>query len=171
MTQATADIYVNGSLVRREPLPPGAFSLQRLPVVGGLGNVRVVVRDRLGREQVFGGPYYFTSQVLDKGTNEDQRIQYPYLAGYVALYAKDYQTAIAELQKADQRDPFILLLIAQAYEKSGDASGRSFGRERHWFPWSFVGSQISRVLVRHAPAMNATEAQAITTRTAVASAR
>src|SRR5438876_10784784 len=31
--------------------------------------------------------------LLDKGTNEDQRIQYPYLAGYVALYAKDYQTA------------------------------------------------------------------------------
>ena len=58
--------------------------------------------------------------LLDKGTNEDQRIQYPYLAGYVALYAKDYQTAIAELQKADQRDPFILMLIAQAYEKSGD---------------------------------------------------
>ncbi|HEY2165313.1 MAG TPA: fimbria/pilus outer membrane usher protein [Gemmatimonadaceae bacterium] len=71
-TQATADIYVNGTLVRRETLPPGAFSLQRLPVVGGLGNVQVVVRDRLGREQVFGGPYYFTSTVLDKGTNDFQ---------------------------------------------------------------------------------------------------
>ena len=45
--------------------------------------------------------------ILDKGTNEDQQIQYPYLAGYVALYSKDYQTAIDELQKADQRDPFI----------------------------------------------------------------
>ena len=60
--------------------------------------------------------------LLDKGTNQDQQIQYPYLVGYVDLYLKDYQGAIAELQKADQRDPFILALLAQAYEKSGDAS-------------------------------------------------
>jgi tetratricopeptide (TPR) repeat protein len=60
--------------------------------------------------------------ILDKGTNEDQQIQYPYLAGYVALYSKDYQTAIDELQKADQRDPFILVLLAQAHEKAGDAA-------------------------------------------------
>jgi len=32
------------------------------------------------------------------------------------------KTAIADLQKADQKDPFILALIAQAYEKSGDKS-------------------------------------------------
>jgi tetratricopeptide (TPR) repeat protein len=60
--------------------------------------------------------------ILDKGTNDDQRIQYPYLAGYVALYSKDYQSAIGELQKADQRDPFILELLAQAYEKTGDVA-------------------------------------------------
>jgi tetratricopeptide (TPR) repeat protein len=60
--------------------------------------------------------------ILDKGTNQDQQIQYPYLAGYVALYSQDYQTAIDELQKADQRDPFILVLLAQAYEKAGDAA-------------------------------------------------
>jgi tetratricopeptide (TPR) repeat protein len=60
--------------------------------------------------------------ILDKGTNGDQQIQYPYLAGYVALYSKDYQTAIEELQKADQRDPFILMLLAQAHEKVGDAA-------------------------------------------------
>jgi tetratricopeptide (TPR) repeat protein len=60
--------------------------------------------------------------LLEKGTNDDQQIQYPYLVGYVALYAKDYQSAIAELQKADQKDPFILLLTAQACEKSGDAA-------------------------------------------------
>jgi len=60
--------------------------------------------------------------LLDKGTSEDQQIQYPYLAGYVALYLKDYPTAIGELQKADQRDPFILVLLAQAYEKTGDTA-------------------------------------------------
>jgi tetratricopeptide (TPR) repeat protein len=57
---------------------------------------------------------------LDKGTNPDQVRFFPHLTGYVAFYAADYPTALADLQNADQRDPFILSLIAQAYEKSGD---------------------------------------------------
>jgi tetratricopeptide (TPR) repeat protein len=60
--------------------------------------------------------------LLDKGTNPDQRIQYPYLTGYIAFYAKDYKRAVADLQQADQEDPFILLLTAEAYERLGDAS-------------------------------------------------
>src|SRR5271157_3933331 len=40
--------------------------------------------------------------------------------GYVAFYGEDYKTAIAELQKADQKHPFVLSLLAQACEKSGD---------------------------------------------------
>jgi tetratricopeptide (TPR) repeat protein len=59
--------------------------------------------------------------ILDRGTNPDQARFFPYLTGYVALYLGDYKTAIADLQKADQHDPFILCLTAQAYEKLGDA--------------------------------------------------
>lgn len=59
---------------------------------------------------------------LDKANKPDQARFYPYLTGYVAFYAGDYKTAIAELQKADQRDPFILVLLGQAYAKSGDAA-------------------------------------------------
>jgi tetratricopeptide (TPR) repeat protein len=59
---------------------------------------------------------------LDKANNPDQLRFYPYLTGYVALYSGDYKQAIADLQQADQRDPFILSLLAQAYEKSGDLS-------------------------------------------------
>lgn len=59
-------------------------------------------------------------RILDKGTNPQQATYFPYLAGYVAFYSNNYKSAIAELQKADQRDPFILSLLAQAYEKSGD---------------------------------------------------
>ena len=57
---------------------------------------------------------------LDKAQNKDQEPYFPYLTGYVAFYSSDYKTAIAELQKANQEDPFILALLAQAYEKSGD---------------------------------------------------
>jgi Tfp pilus assembly protein PilF len=40
----------------------------------------------------------------------------------VAFYGGDYKTAITELEKASQDDPFILVLIAQSYEKGGDAA-------------------------------------------------
>ncbi len=59
---------------------------------------------------------------LDKANNPEQVKFYPYLVGYVAFYTGDYKTAIAELQKADQRDPLNLVLLGEAYEKSGDAA-------------------------------------------------
>jgi len=59
---------------------------------------------------------------LDKANNPDQARFLPYLTGYVSLFIGDYKTAIADLLKADQHDPFNLVLLAQAYEKSGDAA-------------------------------------------------
>jgi tetratricopeptide (TPR) repeat protein len=59
---------------------------------------------------------------LDKANNPDQARFYPYLTGYVAFYAGDYKTALTDLQQADQKDPFILSLLAQTYEKSGDSA-------------------------------------------------
>ena len=58
---------------------------------------------------------------LEKANNPDQALFFPYLTGYVAFYSGDYKTAITELHKASQDDPFILLLIAQSWEKTGDA--------------------------------------------------
>lgn len=59
---------------------------------------------------------------LDKANNPDQAVFFPYLTGYVAFHGGDYKTAIADLSKASQQDPFILVLLAQAYEKTGDAA-------------------------------------------------
>ena len=59
--------------------------------------------------------------VLDKGAITSSQSQfYPYLTGYVAFYGGDYKTALAELQKANQNDAFIQVLLAQTYEKLGD---------------------------------------------------
>ena len=58
--------------------------------------------------------------ILDKGSNADQAQFFPYLTGYVAFYGGDYKTALADLQKASQNDPFIVVMIAQTYEKLGD---------------------------------------------------
>ena len=58
--------------------------------------------------------------ILDKGTNPQQAPFFPYLKGYVAFYAADYKSALEELLKANQNDPFIQCLLAQTYEKLGD---------------------------------------------------
>jgi tetratricopeptide (TPR) repeat protein len=52
--------------------------------------------------------------------DEAQQAQYPHVAGYVAFYEGEYDKAVAELSKADQEDPFILSLLAQAYEQKSD---------------------------------------------------
>ena len=59
---------------------------------------------------------------LEKANNPDQAQFFPYLTGYVAFYGGDYKTAITELGKANQEDPFILMLLAQSFEKVGDAA-------------------------------------------------
>ena len=61
-------------------------------------------------------------EILDRGTNPPQAQFYPYLTGYLAFYAGDYKTALAELQKANQNDAFIVSLTAQTYERLGDKS-------------------------------------------------
>jgi tetratricopeptide (TPR) repeat protein len=59
---------------------------------------------------------------LEKANNPNQAPFLPYLTGYVAFYGGDYKTAITELEKASQEDPFVLMLLAQSYEKAGDTA-------------------------------------------------
>ena len=57
---------------------------------------------------------------FDKANNPQQAEYWPYLTGYVAYYGGEYKTAIEELSKGNQDDPFVLMLLAQAYEKAGE---------------------------------------------------
>ena len=69
-TPSTVDVYVNGQLLRRVPLPPGEFELKDLPVPAGVGDTRLVLRDAFGREQEIGSQNYFTSGLLKEGLQE-----------------------------------------------------------------------------------------------------
>jgi tetratricopeptide (TPR) repeat protein len=51
-----------------------------------------------------------------------QAVFFPYLTGYVAFYGGDYKTALADLQQANQSDPFIQVLLGETYEKLGDSA-------------------------------------------------
>jgi tetratricopeptide (TPR) repeat protein len=58
--------------------------------------------------------------ILDKGTNPNQAVFFPYLVGYVAFYGGDYKSALDALLKANQNDAFIQCMTGQTYEKLGD---------------------------------------------------
>ncbi len=83
-------------------------------------NAKARIAAREGKPKQADADVVAAKAILDKGKIPDQQRFYPYLTGYVAFYGDNYKTAIDDLQKADQKDPFILALLAQAYEKSGN---------------------------------------------------
>jgi outer membrane usher protein len=67
---STVDVFVNNALVTRQQVPPGPFSFANVPVVSGSGDLRLVVRDELGREQVITRPFYASPVLLREGLTD-----------------------------------------------------------------------------------------------------
>jgi len=67
---SAVDVYVNNVLTSRREVPPGPFAITNLPVVSGSGEVRLVVRDLLGREQVVTQPFYTSAGLLAAGLHD-----------------------------------------------------------------------------------------------------
>ncbi len=67
---STVDVFVNHQLVSSSELPPGPFIIDRLPFVSGTGDVSVVVRDALGREQVMTQSFYSSINLLAPGLTQ-----------------------------------------------------------------------------------------------------
>jgi len=61
---STVDVFVNGRPIASEQVPPGPFSIDRLPVLTGGGQLQVVITDALGRQQVLTQPYYSGTALL-----------------------------------------------------------------------------------------------------------
>ncbi len=64
---STVDIFVNSQRVSNQDLPPGPFVINNLPAMSGSGDVSVVVRDALGREQVMTQSFYSSPSLLAPG--------------------------------------------------------------------------------------------------------
>jgi len=73
---STVDLYVNNVKVSQQQVDPGPFSIQNIPVMTGQGDVRMVVTDVLGRQQVVTTSFNRAQMLLRKGVNE-----YVYEAG------------------------------------------------------------------------------------------
>jgi outer membrane usher protein len=67
---STVDLLVNGVPVSSQTVPPGPFRISDVPTITGAGDIRVVVRDVLGREQVTVLPYYTPLVLLREGLSD-----------------------------------------------------------------------------------------------------
>lgn len=74
---SVVDVFVNNALVSRQSVPPGPFSITNIPAVSGAGEVRLVVRDLLGREEIVTQPFYRNLTLLREGLEE-----FSYEAGF-----------------------------------------------------------------------------------------
>lgn len=89
-TPSEVETYVNGRLVKREQLSPGAFTLQNVPVNNGLNNTTIVIRDAFQRVTQITAPFYMSPQLLKQGLSD-----YSYNVGFrrsnLGLESNDYR--------------------------------------------------------------------------------
>ncbi|MFM7332641.1 MAG: fimbria/pilus outer membrane usher protein, partial [Brachymonas sp.] len=67
---STVELYVNDVLRQTSNVPTGPFAIDNFPLLTGGGNVRMVVRDALGRETVIVQPFFSHSSLLEKGLSD-----------------------------------------------------------------------------------------------------
>lgn len=64
---SVVEVFVNDALRYTADVPRGPFEIDRIPGISGQGEVRLVVRDLLGREQIVTGSFFFSPDNLAAG--------------------------------------------------------------------------------------------------------
>ena len=77
---STVDVYVDGVKRMSQPVAPGPFAIQNVPVITGQGQISMVVTDILGRQQTITQSYIRASNLLREGVND-----FTYQAGTIRL--------------------------------------------------------------------------------------
>lgn len=90
---STVNLYVNGALRMSTNVGMGPFQLEDVPAISGDGQIQVVVRDLLGREQVVTQSFYASPALLRQGLRD-----FSYEAGVVrenyGVASDDYEHAV-----------------------------------------------------------------------------
>lgn len=120
---SVVDVYVNNVLQGSERVDPGPFELANLPVDTGGGDVKLVVRDVLGRETVSSHPYYAAIGLLQPGLSD-----FSYEAGFLrkrfAVRSNQYGLFIASAtHRTGMKGGWTLEGHAEATRKRQVASG------------------------------------------------
>lgn len=89
---SVVDVYVNNVRRLSTEVQPGPFEVRQLPVMSGAGELTVVTRDALGREQSVTAPYYVSPSLLREGLY-DYALEGGALRRGYGLRSNDYDTA------------------------------------------------------------------------------
>ena len=86
---STVDVYVNNTRRLSQEVQSGPFEISNVPVVTGAGDVQLVVKDMLGRQQLITQHYYASQSLLRDGLSD-----YSYELGFVrqdySLFSNHY---------------------------------------------------------------------------------
>ncbi len=117
------------------------------------GQARVAARR--GENEIAAKEVAAAKAFVDRLHDPQQQAFLPYLSGYLAFYAQDYPSAITELKNANQKDLFVLHLLARAYEKvnqKSEAAGicnNILSFNTHNIANAFARPAAQRILGRH----------------------
>jgi len=120
---STVDVFVNNQRVSSEDLPPGPFVIDRLPAITGAGEVRVVVRDALGREQVLNQAFYSSQSLLAPGLSQ-YSVDLGAIRENYAIHSDDYGSLTGA---ADYRRGLTARLTMEAHGEFLLHDAHSFG--------------------------------------------
>jgi len=67
---STVEMYVNDVLRQVSNVPTGPFAIDNFPILTGSGDVKMVVRDILGRETIIEQSFFTSTQLLAAGLND-----------------------------------------------------------------------------------------------------
>jgi outer membrane usher protein len=123
LVPSAVDVFVNNQHVLTQDVQPGPFSVDNLPSVTGAGDVRIVVRDALGREQILTQSFYASPTLLARNLN-----QYSFSIGKVreryALSSFDYGGLLSSANfRRGMNDYLTLEGHAEYLQNQGQAAG------------------------------------------------
>lgn len=91
---STADLYVNNIRTESFKVQPGPFSISQIPTVSGAGEMQLVVKDILGREEVINVPFY-ASPTLLRPSLAEYSTEIGFLRNAYGVRSDDYGAFVA----------------------------------------------------------------------------
>ena len=89
---STVDVYVNNTRRLSQEVQSGPFEISNVPVITGAGEVQLVVKDMLGRQQLITQPYYASPSLLREGLS-DHSYEIGFIRQDYGLYSSHYGQA------------------------------------------------------------------------------
>ena len=114
------DFYVGNTRVLRQRVSPGPFEISNFSYYGGQREMRVVIRDMLGREQTIAYPFYFADQGLAQGLH-DYSYHLGYLRENIGVNSNDYgKLAFSGFQRYGLTDSWTLGIRGEGTAQYGN---------------------------------------------------